>query len=211
VIDPDETVMSNEPDPLRQEPAKEIPAADEGLRQLQAERDRLHDQLVRALADLQNARKRHQREIEDVRKRAVETLARELLPVLDNFHLALAAHEAQERGQGQRATHSMIEGLRMVQSLLAGALERHGVAEIESIGTRFDPSQHEAVGIDPGAAAEPGTVTQVLQRGYALGERVLRPSKVLVAGETGAPPPEDTKGKQELSRDEGDRSKQGES
>lgn len=151
---------------------------------LQAERDRLEDQLRRAMTDLASIRKRHAKEMVEARDRAKGDLAHELLPVLDNFEFALQAHE-QATGTGGPAdgAAAVIQGVEMVRGLLTDTLGRHGLAEIPSLGETFDPNHHEAVGVDPTGDREPGTITQVAQRGYRLGERVLRPSKVLVAGE----------------------------
>ncbi|MEM7202526.1 MAG: nucleotide exchange factor GrpE [Planctomycetota bacterium] len=165
------------------------PAADGDATDLRAERDRLADQLRRAMADLHNIRKRQAKEAEETRTRAVEGLAAELLPVLDNFELALAAH-AQQDAQQEGATDGLIQGLQMVRSLLQGALERHGLAEIPAAGCAFDPNVHEAVGVDPTAEVAPGHVSKVMQAGYRVGTRVLRPAKVMVAptGEGSTPP-----------------------
>jgi molecular chaperone GrpE len=137
------------------------------------------------MADLANIRKRQAREFDEARKRAIEGIAAELLPVLDNFHLALAAHE--QRDAANSEVKNMLEGLVMVRSLLEGTLERHGLSEIPAQGATFDPNLHEAVGVDAESDAAPGTITKVAQRGYLLGEKVLRASRVLVAGQ----PPQD--------------------
>jgi len=161
--------------------AESAPASERGdATALRKERDLMKEQLARALADMQNLRRRQAKEADDVRTRAVESLARELLPVLDNFQLAMAAHDRQSTGESA-ATQSLVEGLQMVRALLEGALERHGLREIAAVGAPFDPSQHEAVGLAPGGKHPPGTVGEVLQRGYALGDKGRRASKVLVA------------------------------
>jgi molecular chaperone GrpE len=165
-----------EPGPASTSGAAEIAA-------LVAERDRAVDQLKRTMADLQNIRKRHSKELDDVRKRAVEELATKLLPVLDNFHLALATHEQHDAAAGRNDAHAMVEGLRMVRKLLQDALAQHGLAELPALGRPFDPNIHEAIGVDPATSVAPGHVSRVMQQGYALGERVLRPARVYVAGE----------------------------
>ena len=162
-----------------QEPVTQIPAADAELVELRTERDRLDAQLQRAMADLQNFRKRQLREFDEIRKRTLEGLAAELLPVLDNFHLALEAHDM--HGPEQDIT-TMIDGLRMVQTLLHGALERHGVSEIPAAGLAFDPRLHEAVGVEERDDVAEGHVAEVLQRGYQLGDKVIRPTRVVVSG-----------------------------
>ena len=161
------------------EPVTEIPAADAELVELRTERDRLDAQLQRAMADLQNFRKRQMREFDEIRKRTLEGLAAELLPVLDNFHLALKAHD---KSGPEQDIKTMIDGLRMVQTLLHAALERHGVNEIPAKGLVFDPRLHEAVGVDNRDDVPDGHVAEVLQRGYQLGEKIIRPSRVVVAG-----------------------------
>lgn len=144
---------------------------------LRADRDRVEAQLQRAMADLSNVRKRHAKDVDDVRSRVVEGLAQELLPVLDGFGLALSAHEQQRASDGQG---SLVDGLRMVKALLTSVLERHGMIEIQAEGAAFDPNRHEAVGLVPTFDQEPGRVAKVLQRGYAIGDKVIRPTRVLV-------------------------------
>ncbi|MEZ5962577.1 MAG: nucleotide exchange factor GrpE [Planctomycetota bacterium] len=166
-----------------QTPATEAtPAGDNDaeLLALRNERDALQDQLKRSLADLANIRRRHLKEMEQVRNAAAEALAAELLPVLDNFNLALEAHEQHSAGEGKSEAHALVEGLRMVRSLLEGTLERHGLREIAGHGMPFDPNVHEAVGLDTESRVSPGHVARVLQRGYYFGEKILRPSRVLV-------------------------------
>lgn len=156
----------------------------EELEKLRAERDRLEEQLKRTMADLANVRRRHLKEMDEARQHALEGFAAELLPVLDNFHLALDAHERNEAGEAKEETRAMVEGLEMVRTLLQAALERHGLSEIPALGEPFDPNVHEAVGVDTEASTEPGRITRVMQRGYSFKDKVIRPSKVLVAGET---------------------------
>ena len=160
------------------------------------ERARLEDQLRRAMADLANIRKRQAKELDDARHRAVEGLSAELLPVLDNFHLALAAHD-QQTGELSTEAKAMYDGILMVRSLLEGTLERHGLAEIPAAGETFDPTRHEAVGVDTETDASAGTITSVMQRGYTIGGKVLRASRVVVAGA----PPEASDGEQEPAGD----------
>jgi molecular chaperone GrpE len=188
----------NAPDPTPESPQQ--PAREGGssstaaeLAALQRERDALQEQLKRSLADIANVRRRHVKEMEAARETALEGLARELLPVLDNFHYALEAHEQHTAGEARPEAHAFVEGLHMVRSLLEGVLERHGVREIEGHGHPFDPNKHEAVGLDAAADVEPGHVAKVLQRGYLLSDRVLRPSRVLVRDQN-APSPQPREG-----------------
>jgi len=145
---------------------------------LAEERDKLQSQLQRTLADLQNFRKRRAQEMTNVRRTAIEAMAADLLPVLDNFHLATTIGSS----TGDEATRSMQEGLEMVRGMLESVFERYGVQEIPADGTRFDPLVHEAVGIDPDPEAEEGVVTQIIQRGYSIDGKVIRPTRVMVGG-----------------------------
>ncbi|MCA8944108.1 MAG: nucleotide exchange factor GrpE [Planctomycetes bacterium] len=171
----------NEPVETETDPSSEGSTASESAHA----GDPVEAKLRRAMADLANIRRRHAKELEDARRRAIEGLASELLPVLDNFHLALAVQEASDHVSGD--VKAMLEGLVMVRSLLEGTLERHGLSEIPSTRIPFDPNLHEAVGIDTESDAEAGTITKTMQRGYKIGDKVLRASRVIVAGQPDAP------------------------
>ncbi|MGA0060935.1 MAG: nucleotide exchange factor GrpE [Planctomycetota bacterium] len=163
-----------DPNDAAQSGADDAAATDEG-----DETSRLEGQLRRSMADLANLRKRMHKEVDDARRRAVEGMSAELLPVLDNFHLALGVTDG-DAGAYDPAT--VVEGMRMVKSLLESVLERHGLKEISAQGEPFDPNRHEAVGVDTQAACDEGLVTQVVQRGYTIGDKVLRATRVLVRG-----------------------------
>ncbi|MFT4841468.1 MAG: molecular chaperone GrpE [Planctomycetota bacterium] len=170
------------------EPIVEIPANEVELTKVRAERDLLEQKLQRAMADTQNIRRRQRQEMDDSRRRVVEGMTQELLPVLDSFALALQAYDtAAEDGSKEQATSGLVEGVRMVKTLLSGALERHGLQEIDAIGKPFDPAHHEALGVEPNGDVDENQVLRVVQTGYLLGEHVVRHSKVIVAG----PPPQD--------------------
>ena len=113
------------------------------------------------------------RDQEQLVARAHEGLVKELLPVLDDLERALGAAEVHDEA-------TVVEGVRLVQRALADQLAREGLAEIEADGA-FDPHIHEALLAQPGEGAEPGTVLQVVQKGYRLGDRVLRPARVVIA------------------------------
>ena len=143
------------------------------LRALEAERDEYLNDLQRVAAEFENYRKRAVREQADFAKRAAERLVKELLPVLDDLERALEAAAAHEEAK-------LEEGVQLVQRALAGSLKREGLIEIAADGP-FDPHVHEALLSRPAEDAEPGTVLEVLQKGYRLGDRVLRPARVIVA------------------------------
>lgn len=165
------------------EPTVEIPTAGE-LQTLRGERDQFEEQLRHALADAANMRRRMKQELDDSRRRIVEGFTQELLPVLDNFRLALNAWD--ERSE-QTDPKSLVEGIRMVLASFRGALERHGLAEIAAENAPFDPARHEALGVEPRTDVPAGQVVRVLMPGYLLGDRVLRHAKVIVAGEPPKP------------------------
>lgn len=150
-----------EQDELVEEPAAEesAPAPD--------------DSYLRLAADFDNYRKRVAREQVELTRRANERILNELLPVLDDLERALEAAAEHEEAK-------LEEGVRLVHRSLLGLVERHGLSEIETEGA-FDPHVHEALLAQPGEGAEEGSVLQVLQKGYRLGDKVLRPARVIVA------------------------------
>ena len=132
----------------------------------------LEDQLKRVAADFDNYKKRAARERAEYIALANERLVKELLPILDDLERALAAAEEHQEAQ-------LEEGVRLVHRALAGLLERHGVQAIETEG-KFDPHVHEALLSQP-SEAEEGSVVDVVQKGYRLGDRVVRPARVVIA------------------------------
>lgn len=175
--------------PRPPEPTVEIPTHEQELTRLREERNQLEVQLQRTLADAANMRRRQRQELDDGRRRVVEGMTQELLPVLDSFNSALVAFDTQ--GGDPKA---LIDGVRLVRTLLCGALERHGLQEIPALGLPFDPARHEAVAVENSPGTPPNHVLRVLQPGYQLGERIVRHSRVVVAG---APTPETPKAPQE--------------
>ncbi len=136
------------------------------------------DKWLRAVAELDNVRKRARRDVDAAQARGIGKLARELLPALDNFERALAAAEAQPENRD----HHLTDGIRLVQTELLGALARVGIEPDSPKGERFDPHRHEAVAQQPVDGAEAGTIVEVYSAGYTYGDDVLRPAKVVVAG-----------------------------
>jgi molecular chaperone GrpE len=136
------------------------------------------DQWLRAVADLDNVRKRARRDVAAAQGRGAARLARELLPALDNFERALAAAE----DQPENRDHHLTQGIRLVQKELLAALTRVGIEPESPKGEQFDPHRHEAIAQHSVEGAEPGTIIEVYQAGYRIGDDVLRPAKVVVAG-----------------------------
>jgi molecular chaperone GrpE len=143
------------------------------LAALRAERDEYLELAQRVKADFENYRKRALRDQERLVAHAHERLVRELLPILDDLERALEAAERHEEA-------ALVDGVKLVQKSLRKALEKEGLAEIETEGT-FDPHVHEAMLTQPGNGAESGSVIEVVQRGYRLGDKVVRPARVIVA------------------------------
>ena len=132
-----------------------------------------HERLLRTAAEFDNFRKRAAKEKDDVRKFGVESLLKDFLPVSDNLDRALDHAEQHDPKQ-------VIEGVRLVQKMLEGALSKHGVIGFSAMGQMFDPAQHEAL-MQAESDQPPGTVIQEMARGYKLAERLVRPAAVVVA------------------------------
>ena len=149
-------------------------AVDTRLQELEAKHAEVSDEFLRAKAEAENTRRRAEDEIAKARKYAVESFADSLLPVKDSLEAALAIPDA--------TSAQMLEGVHATLRQLVSALERNKVAEINpAAGTKFDPHQHQAISVVP-AAQEPNTVVAVLQKGYLIADRVLRPALVTVSG-----------------------------
>ncbi len=149
----------------------------EELRTKAAERDKYFDLWLREKAEFDNYQKRAQREQLQERRYANLPLALDLLPVIDNLERATAAaKQANETGP-------LVQGVAMVLTLFFEILRRHGITVIEAEGQPFDPNLHEAVMQQPNASKPPQTVLQVLERGFKIHDRVLRPAKVIVSKE----------------------------
>jgi molecular chaperone GrpE len=153
-------------------PAEVTPAEVEELKRQVAEKQ---DRLLRALAEVDNVKRRTQREREDYVRYANEGLVRELLPILDNFDRALEAARATQEAA------KVVEGVSLIQRELLKVLERVGVTRYSAVGERFDPNRHEATGRVVSANQPPDTVVAELGAGYTLNGRILRPAQVLVA------------------------------
>ncbi len=153
----------------------------ETLVKLMKENEELKDRALRAAAEMENLRRRTAREVQDARSYAVTNFARDMLTVSDNLRRALEAVSAEFRATGGSAAESLIEGVEMTERSMLSTLERHGVRKLEPEGERFDPNFHQAMFEIPNAELPANTVVQVVQPGYSIGERVLRPAMVGVS------------------------------
>ena len=136
----------------------------------------------RTKADFENYRKRATREAAAAQERGAAKLAVALLPAIDNLDRALAHADEVVAGEGANGAESLVAGLKHVHSDLIAALGNVGIERYSPEGERFDPQYHEAVAQQPVEGAEPGVVVEVFQRGYRMGENVVRPARVVVAG-----------------------------
>ena len=163
------------PEAERDEPDDAALAEIEALREQAAAN---HDRYLRAVAELENVRRRAARDVENARRYGLERLARALLPVIDSLEAGLASAE-------QASAESLLDGKKATMRLLNSALEQVGIAELDPLGEPFDPAQHEAMAMAPSKDAEPGTVLEVFQKGYSIHDRLLRAARVVVAREPG--------------------------
>ncbi len=173
----DETAITPETEAVV-EPAADAP---DPIEMLRAEAGDLKDRLLRTLAEMENLRRRTEKEVKDARDYAVSGFARDLLSVADNFDRALAAVPAELRESGVAGASALIEGVELTGRELLKTMEKHGVRKLSPQGERFDPNLHQAMFEIPNADVPAGTVLQVLQDGFAIGGRVLRPALVGVS------------------------------
>jgi len=149
------------------------------LEALKAEAEQNWTKYLRSVAELENLRKRNARDVENARRFGVERLVAAILPVRDSLEAALKA--AGEAGAEALEVATLLEGDRATLRLLDQALEGAGIEEIDPEGEPFDPERHEAMSMLPSPTAEPNSVIAVVQKGYALHERIVRPARVIVA------------------------------
>jgi molecular chaperone GrpE len=154
---------------------------DDRVAALEAERTDLKDKLLRTLADMENMRRRTERELADIRTYGVTNFARDMLTVADNIRRALESVPSDAREQADGALKGLVDGIELTERDLLKTLERHGVKRLDPEGQKFDPNMHQAMFEVPNPDVPAGTVVQVVQTGYSIGERVLRPALVGVA------------------------------
>ena len=139
------------------------------------------DRWMRALAEMENLRRRTEREVTDARAYGIAAFARDILAVADNMDRALQALDDELREKADAAVKGLLDGVELTERELHKVLEKHGVKKLEPVGEKFDPNFHQAMYEVPDPSVPPGTVVQVVQAGYTIGERVLRPALVAVA------------------------------
>ncbi len=148
---------------------------------LNAENAALKDKVLRGLADIENMRRRTERELADARAYGVTSFARDMLTVADNLRRALDSVPTEARHSVDGPLKALIEGVELTERDFLATLGRFGVKKLEPLGQKFDPNMHQAMFELPDESVPSGTVKQVIQAGYAIGERVLRPALVGVS------------------------------
>ncbi|MEQ8964754.1 MAG: nucleotide exchange factor GrpE [Azospirillaceae bacterium] len=164
-----------------EEPLLEAEPLDAEVARLQEENAKLRDQALRAMAEVENVRRRAQKEKEDASKFAISKFAGDLLDPIDNLRRALEAAPDDPAQAGPEALTTLLDGVSATERGLLAAFERHGLVRVDPAGEAFDPNYHEAMFEVPNSGQKPGTVVQVLQPGYVLNGRLVRPARVGVA------------------------------
>jgi molecular chaperone GrpE len=141
----------------------------------------LKDRLLRALAEMENLRRRTEREVADARHYGIASFARDILGVADNMQRAMQALDAELREKADSTVQALLDGVELTERELLKVLEKHGIKKIEPLGEKFDPHFHQAMYEVPDASAPAGSVVQVVQPGYVIGDRMLRPALVAIA------------------------------
>ncbi len=168
------------PDPVSRKPAAASPDTAEDtnrIEDLSAELVETRDRLIRLQADFENYRRRAQREREEAVRYGSQNLFKDLLTTVDNLERAID----HARMGGGADLENLLQGVELVQKGLVGLMSTHGVEEIDALGKLFDPALHEAMAQAPDASQAPNTILEVLQKGYKLRDRLLRPARVIIA------------------------------
>jgi len=166
-----------------QAPETAAPAASEAADPMALAREvaELKDRLLRTLAEMENMRRRTDREVADARVYGVTNFARDILAVADNMDRALKALDDEIREKADAGVKALLDGVELTERELINVMEKHGVRKVEPKGQKFDPNLHQAMFELPDSSVPAGTIVQVMQPGYTIGERVLRPALVGVA------------------------------
>jgi molecular chaperone GrpE len=187
----DETVAQNDnasaqaeetrPEAETAEAAETTQASVDPVGELERANAELNDRLLRLAAEMENVRKRYEREIADTRAYAIAGFARDMLTATDSLSRALMTLPAEARETADASMQSLIDGIEMTEREMQRLLAKHGVKPIDAEGQKFDPHRHQAMFEVPDPSRPEGTVVQVVQTGFSIGERVLRPAMVGVA------------------------------
>jgi molecular chaperone GrpE len=187
----EEKKPNENPETATAETADTPPSPEEQISLLAAAVDELRDKFLRAVAETDNVRKRAEREVAEARAYGIANFARDTIGVADNLARALDAITPESHANADETLKALLDGVDLTRRELRNTLKKHGVRELDPKGEKFDPNFHQAMYEVPDPEAAAGTVVQVMQSGYAIGDRVLRPALVAVAkGGTKADPRE---------------------
>jgi len=176
----DTTGRADEAAPGEAQPAAEAAPADP-MAALAKEAAETKDRLLRTLAEMENLRRRTEREVADARIYGITAFARDILAVADNMDRALKALDAEIREKAEAGVKALLDGVELTERELLKVMEKHGIVRIEPLGQKFDPNLHQAMFEVPDPSVPAGTVVKVVQTGYTIGGRVLRPALVAIA------------------------------
>jgi len=171
----------NDPAPAGDPAQPEAAATPKASTSLDRELADMKDRLLRTLADMENMRKRTEREVQDAKVYGISTFARDILGVADNMHRAMQALDDELRAKADDAMKALLDGVELTERELMNVLDKHGVKKLDPQGQKFDPNRHQAMFEMEDTSVPNGTVVQVMQAGYTIGERVLRPALVAVS------------------------------
>tara|TARA_R110002124_G_scaffold61155_4_gene167484 strand:+ start:10602 stop:11282 length:681 start_codon:yes stop_codon:yes gene_type:complete len=168
-------------DTAQRSPEEVIDALLQENQVLREEKDALKDQMLRIAADMENLRRRTKRDVADARQYAISNFARDVLSIGDNLDRAITTVSDEEKKNAGTTLAALVEGVEMTGREMVRVFAKHGVTKEEPVGQKFDPNRHQAVFEVPDSSVATGTVVQVMQAGYMLGDRVLRPAMVGVS------------------------------
>ena len=154
-------------------PEKNADSLEAQLENAQAKASENWELYIRAIADMDNLRRRNTKDLESAHKYGIEKFVTELLPVLDSMGMGLATEDA--------SVESLREGMKLTMNMLEKMMEKLGIEEIDPLNEKFDATRHQAMTMQPNADVEPNTVIAVMQKGYVLNERLIRPAMVMVS------------------------------
>jgi molecular chaperone GrpE len=169
----DENQADSEEEAQLDSPEKNADSLESQLEDAQAKATDNWSQYLRAKAEMDNLRRRNIKDVENAHKYGLEKFATEMLPVLDGISMGLAVEDA--------SAESLREGMELTMNMLEKMMEKLGIEEIDPINEKFDAAKHQAMSVQPNADVEPNTVIAVMQKGYSLNERLIRPAMVLVS------------------------------
>lgn len=172
-LEQDQPAAEASEEAVLESPEKNADSLEAQLEAAQAKASENWEQFVRARAEMDNLRRRNVIDVENAHKYGTEKLVTELLPVLDSMAMGLAVEEA--------SAESLREGMELTMNMLKKMMDKVGIEEIDPLNEKFDPEKHQAMSAQPNAEVEPNTVIGVMQKGYTLNDRLIRPAMVMVS------------------------------